>query len=233
MSRLSGAAQRLTHSPTSPSQVWFFKRGSRKKKGGTNRRKLFDMMDRKLAESPEVGLIVYPEGHRSQKPDPLPLKYGCIQYAYESNMDIQVIIGAGKEQVFNEQAHVSRLSDGTIHVAYSTPVRRGDKTMEEFIAEVRHQWAVTWAEAYGSVPKMEWEGGQVPPQVVVAAKRRSTPGQLTPFWPEPRTMQLTSEQRARVTQARKWKRAVLVLEQLLLLAAWMYLILRLARSQLQ
>ena len=39
-----------------------------------------------LAKSPCQGLLVYPEGTRSHKPESLPLRRGMLRYAFEEKM---------------------------------------------------------------------------------------------------------------------------------------------------
>jgi hypothetical protein len=52
-------------------------------------------IDQKLAASPQAGLMIYPEGHRSTRPRSLTLKRGMLHYAYSRKMPIQVGLGVG------------------------------------------------------------------------------------------------------------------------------------------
>jgi hypothetical protein len=47
-------------------------------------------IDAKLAASPQPGLLVYPEGTRSQASASLALKRGMLRYAYSRRVPVQV-----------------------------------------------------------------------------------------------------------------------------------------------
>lgn len=47
-------------------------------------------IDGQRAASPQTGLAVYPEGHRSTLGEPLPLKRGMLYYAYSRKLPVQV-----------------------------------------------------------------------------------------------------------------------------------------------
>lgn len=47
-------------------------------------------IDRELEQSPQCGLIVYPEGHRNTLPGALPLKRGMLYYAHSRGLPVQV-----------------------------------------------------------------------------------------------------------------------------------------------
>lgn len=69
--------------------VVLFKRGAIADKTTFNK-----WLDEKLEDSPvpNLGLLVYPEGHRSIKSKPLPLKRGMVYYAHSRELPIQVCL---------------------------------------------------------------------------------------------------------------------------------------------
>lgn len=46
-------------------------------------------IDAQRAASPQTGLAVYPEGHRSVRDEPLPLKRGMLYYAFSRKLPVQ------------------------------------------------------------------------------------------------------------------------------------------------
>jgi hypothetical protein len=75
-------------------------------------------IDQQRAASPQTGLSVYPEGHRSTLGEPLPLKRGMLHYAFSRKLPVQVVIGANKEAIISEKHCVARLNQ-TAAVGYS------------------------------------------------------------------------------------------------------------------
>ena len=102
------------------------------------------MIESKIRASPVDGLIVYPEGHRSTRSKPLPLKKGMLQFAWSRSMPVQVVASSGKEGVISEKANSARWGRRVV-VAYSTPVRPADHAdFEGFFAQVVEEWVSTW-----------------------------------------------------------------------------------------
>jgi 1-acyl-sn-glycerol-3-phosphate acyltransferase len=93
--------------------VLIFKRGAIRNKARFNA-----WIDRSFANSPQTGLAVYPEGHRSTNGESLPLKRGMLHYAYDRKLPTQVVIGANKEAVLSERHCTARLGQ-TIAVGFS------------------------------------------------------------------------------------------------------------------
>jgi len=82
--------------------VWYFVRGGR----GENLEPFFKWIDSNFAHESTIrkSLIVYPEGHRNLKSEPLPLKTGMLRYAFERKCPVQIIMGFGIENAMNEKA---------------------------------------------------------------------------------------------------------------------------------
>ena len=102
------------------------------------------MIESRIKASPVDGLIVYPEGHRSTKAKPLPLKKGMLQFAWSRKIAVQVVASSGKEGVISEKATSARWGRRVV-VAYSVPIRPADHAdFESFFARVVDEWVATW-----------------------------------------------------------------------------------------
>jgi len=103
-----------------------------------------EMIESRIRASPVDGLIVYPEGHRSTKSKPLPLKKGMLQFAWSRSMPVQVVASSGKEGVISEKATSARWGR-RVAVAYSIPIRPSEhKDFEAFFSKVVEEWVATW-----------------------------------------------------------------------------------------
>lgn len=102
------------------------------------------MIESKIKASPVDGLIVYPEGHRSTSPKPLPLKKGMLQFAWSRSMPVQVVASSGKEGVISEKASSARWGRRVV-VAYSVPIRPADHAdFDAFFGRVVEEWISAW-----------------------------------------------------------------------------------------
>ena len=102
------------------------------------------MIESRIRASPVDGLIVYPEGHRSTRAKPLPLKKGMLQFAWSRSMPVQVVASSGKEGVISEKANSARWGRRVV-VAYSPPVRPADHAdFGAFFAKVVEEWVSAW-----------------------------------------------------------------------------------------
>lgn len=142
--------------------TWFFNR-----KKGIDRNALSKHLNEQWNLRPKYGLIVYPEGTRNQKKEPLKLKTGIIQMAYENNKPVQSVITTNKETIANEKTFSIQRS--TICVtSISKPLYPKDfNTFEKFVEACRKQFQDSWDDAYGEEPNMDLEypppfGGKVP-----------------------------------------------------------------------
>lgn len=113
-------------------------------------------IDREFEASPQTGLAVYPEGHRSTDGKSLPLKRGMLHYAYSRKLPTQVVIGANKEAILSEKHQTSRFHQ-TVAVGYSEVIMPADYAdFEAYVAKVQSTWDATWNTVY----EAEWEGEQ-------------------------------------------------------------------------
>lgn len=108
------------------------------------------MIRQRMRASPVEGLIVYPEGHRSTAPGPLPLKRGMLQYAWQMKVPVQVVMSAGKEAVVAEKECATRFGRDVV-VGYSLPLRpTGFSDFDAFMAAVQAAWDAEWDRVAGA-----------------------------------------------------------------------------------
>ncbi|GAB4824112.1 hypothetical protein N2152v2_011158 [Parachlorella kessleri] len=123
--------------------IVMFKRGSIADKDGFNK-----WIDRKLAESTQTALTVYPEGHRSTRGQSLPLKRGMLHYAFSRKMPVQVIIGLNKEAILSEKHLVARFGQ-TVGVGYSEAIDPAKfDSFDAFWAQVQSTWDAQWQQVF-------------------------------------------------------------------------------------
>ena len=125
--------------------TWFFNR-----KRGIDRAAFAKFMDTEWARRPTFGMIAYPEGTRNQDKDPLPLKTGVLQFAFEYKRPVQCVITAGKESVCNEKKLTARLGQTVVTECSAVIDPTTFDTQDKFVAEVRKAFAETWKLAYGA-----------------------------------------------------------------------------------
>eukprot|EP00735_Rhodelphis_limneticus_P012342 TRINITY_DN5584_c0_g1::TRINITY_DN5584_c0_g1_i1::g.9357::m.9357 TRINITY_DN5584_c0_g1::TRINITY_DN5584_c0_g1_i1::g.9357 ORF type:complete len:290 (-),score=29.64,Acyltransferase/PF01553.16/6.7e-06,Acyltransferase/PF01553.16/2.6e+03,TFR_dimer/PF04253.10/0.087,UPF0197/PF05251.7/0.26 TRINITY_DN5584_c0_g1_i1:200-1069(-) len=123
--------------------IWFFNR-----KKPFDRNQFFDYLTFKFATAPYNGLIVYPEGHRQQAPNSLPLKNGCILYAFDHGIPIQICISTNKEFVLNEKTFTS--AHGlVVRAQYSEvfyPSNYSDA--KAYFEAIEKRWFEVWEDVY-------------------------------------------------------------------------------------
>lgn len=116
-----------------------FKRGSIADKEAFNR-----WIDKHLEDSPQAGVLVYPEGHRSTKPHPLPLKRGMLYYAYSRKLPVQMILSGNKEAVVSEKEFVAGFGC-TVVTSYSDVIRPAEfASVDGFLERVQQVWDSEW-----------------------------------------------------------------------------------------
>lgn len=134
--------------------VILFKRGRIADKDAFNA-----MIAARMAASPVEGLIVYPEGHRSTRPGPLPLKKGMLAHAWARGLPVQIVMTAGKEAVLAEKLTAVRVGR-TVVVGYSEPLRpTACASFDAFVAAVSAEWAAQWDRVAAASPD---DGTEVP-----------------------------------------------------------------------
>lgn len=84
--------------------VWYFVRG-----GTKNLDDFFNWIDSKFQKhkTGRMHLMVYPEGHRNLKKEPLPVRSGMIRYAYSRKIPIQMFMSSGYDTIVNEKKMIS------------------------------------------------------------------------------------------------------------------------------
>ena len=85
--------------------VWYFVRG-----GTKDLNDFFAWIDEKFKRhlTGRTHLLVYPEGHRNLKKEPLPIRSGMIRYAYSRKIPIQMFMCSGYDDTINEKKLSSR-----------------------------------------------------------------------------------------------------------------------------
>ena len=71
---------------------------------------------------PSVDEVLCRAGHRSTRPQSLPLRRGMLHYAYSRQLPIQIVVTDGKEAVISEK-HMSAHFGQTLLVGYSDVIR--------------------------------------------------------------------------------------------------------------
>ncbi|KAL4853125.1 hypothetical protein ACK3TF_005902 [Chlorella vulgaris] len=129
--------------------IILFKRGAI-----ADKEKFNAWIDEQRANSPQSGLSVYPEGHRSTKRDSLPLKRGMLYYAFSRKLPVQIVIGANKEAIISEKHLTARLGQTAV-VGYSEPIMTAEYAdFDAFWAKVQETWDRQWQTVFGAA----WEG---------------------------------------------------------------------------
>lgn len=110
-------------------------------------------LDTKLSKSSCSSFLIYPEGHRSTRPESLSLKRGMLRYAYARKMKVQAIISANKEAVLSEK-HLRARFGQTVVVGFGNAI---DSTsfadFEDFMAALEQDWEAVWKEVFAADPK--------------------------------------------------------------------------------
>eukprot|EP00232_Nephroselmis_pyriformis_P027618 CAMPEP_0182866846 /NCGR_PEP_ID=MMETSP0034_2-20130328/8411_1 /TAXON_ID=156128 /ORGANISM="Nephroselmis pyriformis, Strain CCMP717" /LENGTH=330 /DNA_ID=CAMNT_0024999179 /DNA_START=54 /DNA_END=1046 /DNA_ORIENTATION=+ len=188
--------------------VWFFNRGRK----GTDRNALFAMMDRNLHISPDAGIIVYPEGHRNTKDASLPLKTGCIKYAWDRRIHVQIIIANGKEFILDEKNLFTRLKQD-IRVAFSDAICPEDyNNYDDFLAAIQNCWREYWLLVYPEGSEGgEGKGEAATPKTKAKGKARAldTPIEGVRWQPPVIERAIPEDVRAEVERAQQLPRAFL------------------------
>lgn len=109
-------------------------------------------IDSRVRRSPQAGLFVFPEGHRSTRAESLPLKRGMLRYAYDRRMPVQIVMSSNKEAVLSEKS--ARVSFGaTVVTSYSPVLQPSDhETFDSFVAAVQSAWDGEWAATMSADP---------------------------------------------------------------------------------
>merc|ERR1740123_2456314 len=97
---------------------------------------------------PGKGMVVYPEGTRTQLPWGGPRKHGGLVVAHQLGWPVQLVCTTNKEYLFSEgKGHIGfgvKLTSSVSKAIY--PKDFEDK--DAFIAHIEEVWKATWKEAY-------------------------------------------------------------------------------------
>jgi 1-acyl-sn-glycerol-3-phosphate acyltransferase len=99
--------------------IWFFIRGSTK-----DFDEFFQWIDTKFSnhKTGRMHLLVYPEGHRNLKKEPLPLRSGMIRYAFSRKMPLQMFMCSGYDEVINEKKISARWGNAVVKYKIFEPI---------------------------------------------------------------------------------------------------------------
>lgn len=122
-----------------------FKRGSIADKQGFNA-----WIDKCVADSPQPGICLFPEGHRSRLPHSLPLKRGMLHYAYSRKMPVQVVMSAHKEEALDEKRYHFRFGS-TCVTGFSTVIHTSSfDSFDAFFTHLQGEWDKLWGEVFSA-----------------------------------------------------------------------------------
>ena len=123
--------------------IWLFNR-----KGGISRQWFTDFFRTNLSLRAGSSIIVYPEGTRNKKKEPLPLKSGVFECAYNLKLPVQAIVTKNKELCVNETT--LQFSTGVkLRTHVSKVIYPADYASKElFFQACRELFDATWKVAY-------------------------------------------------------------------------------------
>jgi 1-acyl-sn-glycerol-3-phosphate acyltransferase len=127
--------------------VWYFVRGQ-----GKDLDEFFSWIDSKFAlhKTGRTHLLVYPEGHRNLKKEPLPLRSGMIRYAFSRKLPLQMFMCSGYDNVMNEKKLSAEW--GSVDVKYKVyePIFTDSYTnFESLMNEIRVLFQERFKEVHG------------------------------------------------------------------------------------
>ena len=127
--------------------VWYFVRGQ-----GTDLEMFFKWIDYKftLHKTGRTHLLVYPEGHRNLKKEPLPLRSGMIRYAFTRKLPIQMFMCSGYDNVINEKKFVAEWGSAQVKYKVYEPVfPEKFKDFESLMDELKQKFSERFKEVHG------------------------------------------------------------------------------------
>lgn len=116
-------------------RAWYFVRGNKT----ATIDKFYEWLDSKFKSTDlkRQHLIVYPEGHRNLKKEPLPLKFGMIRYAYLRQMPIQMFMCTGYDQTLDEKSLTAEFGESVVKYCIYKPIYPADYPDEKtFFKEI-------------------------------------------------------------------------------------------------
>ncbi|GBG34169.1 1-acyl-sn-glycerol-3-phosphate acyltransferase [Hondaea fermentalgiana] len=128
--------------------TWFFNR-----KKGIDRDALGEYIQSQWLARPNQGLIVYPEGTRNLKMEPLRLKTGVLKMAFDYQRPVQAVITTNKERVANEKDLSYERNVSCVTSISPALEPHKFESFEAFVEAVREQFVETWEDAYSCKPE--------------------------------------------------------------------------------
>ncbi len=125
------------------------------RKPGIDRDLFTKFCDKNMKLRPASSLIVYPEGTRNTKLEPLKLKTGVLTVAWNLKLPVQAVVTTNKEKCLNEKKFKYYAGvDMTIHV--SKVIKPGDfNTQQEWFTACSDLFDDCWKCAYKQYPASE------------------------------------------------------------------------------
>eukprot|EP00514_Thraustochytrium_sp_LLF1b_P000129 CAMPEP_0184524328 /NCGR_PEP_ID=MMETSP0198_2-20121128/9443_1 /TAXON_ID=1112570 /ORGANISM="Thraustochytrium sp., Strain LLF1b" /LENGTH=218 /DNA_ID=CAMNT_0026915587 /DNA_START=569 /DNA_END=1222 /DNA_ORIENTATION=+ len=120
------------------------------RKKGIDRDELASSLAKKWGHRSQHGLIVYPEGTRSQLMEPLKLRTGVLKMAYDYDKPVQSVVTTNKEAIANEKTFCIRRNVVCVSSISDVLWPKDFDTFEKFVDAVRVQFESTWKDAYTS-----------------------------------------------------------------------------------
>lgn len=129
-------------------RCWYFVRGQSTK----DLDQFYVWLDEKFAwkDNLRKNLIVYPEGHRNLKKDPLPLRTGMLRYAFTRKLPVQIFMCHGYDEVLNEKRFTSNFGNSLVkYKIYPILDPKEFENLEEFIETIKTLFEERFYEVHG------------------------------------------------------------------------------------
>mmetsp|Transcript_1085 Transcript_1085/g.1090 ORF Transcript_1085/g.1090 Transcript_1085/m.1090 type:complete len:180 (+) Transcript_1085:229-768(+) len=133
-------------------RCWYFVRGQSTK----DLEQFYVWLDKKFSftENLRKHLIVYPEGHRNLKKEPLPLRTGMIRYAYLRKMPVQFFMCDGYDEVLNEKKFTACFGTSIVKFKLFPLIDPKDfDTVEAFIDKIKKDFVESFYEVRKTTDK--------------------------------------------------------------------------------
>jgi Acyltransferase len=126
--------------------VWYFVRG-----GNKDFDKFFQWIDSKFQRhlTGRTHLLVYPEGHRNLKKEPLCLRSGMIRYAFSRQIPIQMFMCSGYDEVLNEKKISAAWGTSNVNYKVYEPIFTGQYlNFDSLIQELKDKFNTRFHEVH-------------------------------------------------------------------------------------
>ncbi|OMJ72278.1 hypothetical protein SteCoe_29329 [Stentor coeruleus] len=129
--------------------IWYFVRGS-----GKDFDEFFEWIDAKFAshKTGRIHLLVYPEGHRNLKKEPLPLRSGMIRYAFSRKIPLQMFMCSGYDEVLNEKKFSAKWGRAEVMYKIYEPIFTDQyMNFDSLMDEVRSKFLERFNEVHNAI----------------------------------------------------------------------------------